>query len=364
MKKAILILTALSAIAACKKETAKAPAEALPVAVAYPEVREVILTREYPGYLEADATVAIVGRVNGTLQRSNYTAGQRVKKGDILFVIEPTTYIDAVVQAQSALETAKANLEYAENNYERMKTAIESNAVSRIELLRSETNVATCKAAVSNAEAQLNTARNNLDYCYVKAPHDGLVGLSNLSTGSYVAGAASPVTLATLYKDDIMYSYFDISDNEWLQRQKRGKVEQDDYITFSLGSDNYFRRKAKMDYLSPNIDLATGTLKVRAELRNDDGFLKSGAYISVVLPYKKVPDGILIKDASIGTDQLGKFIYTVDSSNNVEYRHIETGSIVDDTMRVVTSGLKENERYVTKALLKVRNGMKITPIQE
>ena len=119
-----------------------------------------------------------------------------------------------------------------------------------------------------------------------------------------------------------------------------------------------------MDYLSPNIDLSTGTLKVRAELRNDDGFLKSGSYISVVLPYKNVPDGILIKDASIGTDQLGKFIYVVNDSNIVEYRHIETGAIVDDTLRVVTSGLRDKERYITKALLKVRNGMKITPIQE
>lgn len=364
MKKAILIFAALTAVAACRKESAKAPTEALPVAVAYPETREITLTREYPGYLEADATVAIVGRVNGTLLKSNYTAGQRVKKGDILFVIEPTMYIDAVVQAQSALQTAKADLEYAENNYKRMQAAIERNAVSRIELLQSETKVATCKAAVSNAEAQLNSAKTSLDYCYVKAPHNGLVGLSNLSTGSYVAGAASPVTLATLYKDDIMYSYFDISDNEWLQRQKRGKVEQDDYITFSLGSDGYFRRKAKMDYLSPNIDLSTGTLKVRAELRNDDGFLKSGSYISVVLPYKNVPDGILIKDASIGTDQLGKFIYVVNDSNIVEYRHIETGAIVDDTLRVVTSGLHDQERYITKALLKVRNGMKITPIQE
>ena len=364
MKRAFLIFAALTVFTACRKESAKAPAEALPVAVAYPEVREITLTREYPGYLEADATVAIVGRVNGTLQKSNYTAGQRVRKGDILFVIEPTLYMDAVIQAQSALQTAKANLEYAENNYERMKVAIERNAVSRIELLQSETNVATGKAAVSNAEAQLNTARQNLGYCYVKAPHDGLVGLSELSTGSYIAGAASPVTLATLYKDDIMYSYFDISDNEWLQRQKRGKVEQDDYITFSLGNDGYFRRKARMDYLSPNIDLTTGTLKVRAELDNSDGFLKSGSYISVLLPYKKVPDGILIKDASIGTDQLGTFIYVVNDSNSVEYRHIETGDVVDDTMRVVTSGLRSNERYITKALLKVRNGMKITPIQE
>lgn len=364
MKKVIYTIILITIIGSCNEKKENAATMNLPIEVATPIVQEVTLTREYPGYLDADATVAIVGRVNGTLEGSYYTAGQRVKKGDILFIIEPTLYKDAVKQAEAQLQTAKANLEYAENNYERMKIAIKRNAVSQIELLQAQTNVETGKAAVSSAEAQLSTAKTNLEYCYIKAPHNGLVTLGTLSSGSYIAGAVSPVTLATLYKDDIMYSYFDITDNEWLQRRKRGKVEQDDYITFSLGGDNYFQRKAKMDYLSPNIELSTGTLKVRAELKNEDGLLKAGAYISVILPYKKIADGILIKDASIGTDQLGKFIYVVNDSNITEYRHIETGDVVNDSMRLVTSGLGKDERYVTKGLMKVRNGMRITPIME
>ena len=362
MRTIAFILVVAAITGACdKREKSIAP---LPIEVSYPETRDVVLTREYPGYLDADATIAIVGRVNGTLQGSYYTAGQRVKKGDMLFIIEPTQYINAVKQAEAALQTAKAKLKYAENNYERMKTAIKRNAVSEIDLLQAETNVATGKAAVNDAEAQLSNARTNLDYCYVKAPHNGLVSLSEYSSGSYIAGSMSPVTLATLYKDDTMYSYFDITDNEWLQRQKRGKVAQDEYITFNLGGDKYFRRKARMDYLSPNIDLGTGTLKVRAQLDNSDGFLKSGAYISVVLPYKNISDGILIKDAAIGSDQLGRYIYVVNDSNIVEYRHIEAADIVDDTMRLVTKGLDSNERYVTRALVKVRNGIKITPVME
>ena len=141
------------------------------------------------------ATGGTIAGSGSSATNSNYTAGQRVKKGDILFIIEPTLYKDAVRQAEAALQTAKANLEYAENNYERMKIAIKRNAVSQIELLQSQTNVETGKAAVNNAEAQLNTAKTNLGYCYIKAPHDGLMTLSTLSTGSYIAGAASP-TLA------------------------------------------------------------------------------------------------------------------------------------------------------------------------
>ena len=119
-----------------------------------------------------------------------------------------------------------------------------------------------------------------------------------------------------------------------------------------------------MDYLSPDINLSTGTLRVRAELDNSNFFLKPGSYISVVLPYEKITDGILVQDAAIGTDQLGKFLYIVSDSNIVEYRSIETGTLVNDTLRLVKSGIEPGEKYVTKALMKVRNGMPVTPIME
>lgn len=366
MNRIIFIAAATLLVVACRKSDEpkqQASQEILPIEVATPIVREVTLTREYPGYLDADAAVAIVARVNGTLESSNYTAGRRVKRGDLLFVIDPTLYKNAVAQAEANLKTAKANLEYARNNYERMKLAIAGNAVSQIELIQAETNVATGEAQVSNAEAALKTARTNLDYCYVRAPHDGLMDLSIYATGSYIAGAGNPVQLGTLYKDDKMYAYFNVTDNQWLRQQYRiDAVGKEQYITFTLGEDKYFTRKAKMDYLSPDVKLSTGTLRVRAELDNSDGFLKPGSYISVVLPYENIASGILISDASIGTDQLGKFIYVVNDSNIVQYRHIETGNLVDDTLRLVTQGLLPNERYVNKAILKVRNGMKIAPV--
>lgn len=360
----ILFVLSMAACHDNKKQSNEAAA-GIPIEVSRPIIKNVTLTREYPGYLDADATISIVGRVNGTLEGGHYKAGTRVKKGDLLFTIDPTLYRNAVVQAESALKTAKANLDYARDNYERMKIAIESDAVSRIELLKAETAVATGEAAVSNAEAALKTAKTDLAYCYVHAPADGLMDLGSLSAGSYIAGASSPVKLSTLYKDDIMYAYFNITDNQWLRQQMRSDVVgKEQYITFTLGEDKYFTRKARMDFLSPDVNLSTGTLRVRAELTNEDGFLKPGSYISIVLPYETVPDAILVKDSSIGVDQLGKFLYIVDDENTVHYRHIETGSLVNDTLRIVTNGIKPEERYVGKALMKVRNGMKIIPIAD
>ncbi len=362
-----ILLTAMAGtlFAACSHKQESSSTPPLPVAVETAEVRDVTLTREYPGYLSAEATVAIVARVNGTLIKKNYTPGRRVKRGDILFEIEPTTYQNEVTQAQAALSKAEAGLDYALSNYERMLKAEKSNAVSRIEVIQAQTNVATGRAAVSTARAALSTAATNLDYCLIRAPHDGLMTLADYSVGSYIAGAASPVQLGTLYKDDTMYAYFDVTDNQWLRQQQRiDAVGKEETITFSLGEDKYFTREARMDYLSPNVDLSTGTLRVRAELPNNDHFLKPGSYISVILPYEKATNAILARDASIGTDQLGNYLYVVNDSNIVEYRHIETGNIVDDTMRLVRSGLRPHERYVSKALMKVRGGQRITPVTE
>ena len=118
-----------------------------------------------------------------------------------------------------------------------------------------------------------------------------------------------------------------------------------------------------MDYLSPNVDLNTGTLTIRASLDNPKGILKSGLYVSITLPYGKQKNAVLIPDASIGTDQLGKYVYIVNDSNIVHYRPIETGQLIGDSLRQIIQGVSPQERYVTKALMKVRDGMPVKPVQ-
>ena len=246
-----------------------------------------------------------------------------------------------------------------------MKIAINSDAVSQIELLQAKSKVESGKAAVENARAALSTAKTKLGYCYVKAPVSGVIGLRKYSVGSFVSGEMSPVELCRLYKDDIMYAYFNISDTQWIRSMQRGSVDIDrSNVSFTLGDGKYFKWDAKIDYLAPDVNLNTGTLQVRAELTNEDGMLKPGSYISVILPYDDVKDAVLVRDASIGTDQLGKYIYVVNDSNRVEYRRIAAGRLVDDTLRLVTDGLSPTERYVTKALLKVRNGMQVMPVMD
>ena len=339
------------------------------ISVAYPVVRPVILHKTYPGYLSSVNTVDLMARVNGYLQSTPFTAGSLVKKGQLLFVIEPTLYEDAVKRAEAGLKNAQASLDYAENNYVRMKEASRSDAISEIDLIKSATQLISAKSNVKDAEAQLETAKTNLGYCYVRAPFSGHISKSIYSVGRYISGEGQAAKLATIYQDDKMNAYFNIEDNQYLQMlastDKKGVEERlpgEVEILFQSPLSRPYM--GKLNYLSPNIDLATGTLSIRAEIENPDNELKDGLYVNIRLPYGKQDSAVLVKDASIGTDQLGKYLYVVNDSNRVSYRHIETGELFSDTLRLVKSGLQPKDRYVTKALLKVREGMEIKPVLE
>ena len=368
MKNLMYIFLVLSVLTGCKEKKDAGAMKGMPtlaISVAKPIVKDITLTKDYPGYLTTEKTVNLVARVNGTLQSVSYAPGGRVKKGQLLFVIEPTLYNDKVAQAEAELKTAQAQLEYARNNYSRMKEAVKSDAVSQIQVLQSESSVTEGVAAVSNAEAALSTARTNLGYCYVRAPFDGTISKSTVDIGSYVGGSLQPVTLATIYKDDQMYAYFNVADNQWLEMSMNNQQPTKDLpkkIMVQLGKEGTESYPATLDYLSPNVDLNTGTLMVRANFDNPQGVLKSGLYVSITLPYGEADHAILVKEASIGTDQLGKFLYAVNDSDIVHYRHIEIGQLINDTLRQVLGGLSPQERYVTEALMKVRDGMKIKPI--
>lgn len=368
MKKLMYIFLVLSVLTGCKEKKDAGAMKGMPtlaISVAKPIVKDITLTKDYPGYLTTEKTVNLVARVNGTLRSVSYVPGGRVKKGQLLFVIEPTLYNDKVAQAEAELKTAQAQLEYARNNYSRMKEAVKSDAVSQIQVLQSESSVTEGVAAVSNAEAALSTARTNLGYCYVRAPFDGTISKSTVDVGSYVGGSLQPVTLATIYKDDQMYAYFNVADNQWLEMSMNNQQptkELPKKIMVQLGKEGTESYPATLDYLSPNVDLNTGTLMVRANFDNPQGVLKSGLYVSITLPYGEADHAILVKEASIGTDQLGKFLYAVNDSDIVHYRHIEIGQLINDTSRQVLGGLSPQQRYVTEALMKVRDGMKIKPI--
>ncbi len=367
----ILFMTAVACLASCSSNQEVKPLPLSQYSVANPTVRDIQYQLEFPGYLQSELVVDLQSRVEGYLQEVRFTAGSSVAKGDTLFVIEPRNYKNKVQQAEAQLLTSKANLALAETTLDRMQDAYKSNAVSEIDLIEATTKVDQCKAAVQSAEAQLETAQTNLSYCYILAPESGRVTRSLVDKGNYIAPHTQ---LATFYKDHQMYVYFSIEASKLIWAQNEAKKSDSQVkkagqpfssvevkLTDSQGNEQYY--PGQLDYLSPSADISTGTVDMRAVLKNDKRELNNGVYVKVTFPYKDVKDAVLIPESSIGTDQSGRYIYVVEN-DTVRYRSVQVGQLQRDNMREIVKGLSASEYYITKALTRVRNGQAIQPIVE
>ena len=363
----IIVLSTILLLFSCKGKSNKNNNSPIPkVSVSKPYVMPIVLHKDYPGYLLSNNIVDVVGRVSGYVTLQNFSSGQHINAGDLLYIIEPTVYENEVSKAEANLKSAQASLDYYKNNYQRMLEASKSDAISQIDLIQAETNVRTADANVQTAEANLKTAQNTLSYCYVKAPISGVLTTSGAGEGEYVSGSdGNPFKLTTIYNNDPIYAYFNIEDNQYLMIRMQSQNWESSLpkkVFVNMQEGNYPPIEATPNYISPFVNLKTGTLTLRALFENSKYDLKSGMYCTVSLPYGEDDNAILIPDASTGTDQLGRYIYVVNDNNIVSYRHIEVGEIINDSLIHVKSGLNPDERFVTKALLKVRSGMKVEPI--
>lgn len=346
----------------CHKKSESLPDEVLTVDVAQPTVDSIVLHKTYPGVLTANRQVEVVARVNGTLSSKNYTSGDRVPSGAVLFTIESSSYRDAVSRARASLETAVAQQAYAASHYEALQRALQTQAVSRMEAEQGRSALESANAAVETARADLNTANTNLGYCTVRAPFTGHITASALDVGSYVSGAGAPVTLATIYEDDVMIANFSIEDGAFLPMI--GGVlaaEGIDYHAIPVAFSDTLGHSytASLDYMSPAVDTSTGTVSLQATINNPYNELRSGMYVSVDLPSGVAPHAVLVRTSAISRDQRGSYLYTVNDSSKVVYSPVTLGQAVGDSLTIVTEGITPADRYVTRALLKVRPGMKV-----
>lgn len=360
---AILSLSALAMLTSChsKKGDSKEGDAEMTVNVATPQTDSIVLSKTYPAFLLADRDAAVVARVTGYITAKHYEDGALVKEGAPLFTIESTTYRSQLAEAQSRLESAKANHDYCERQYEALKKALESDAVSKMDVIQAESNLRQSEADIKSAQAAVNTAGMMLGYCTVRAPFTGRISSADVVVGDFVAGEGAPVKLATIYDDLTILTIFSVEDSRYIAVANAMKQKILDYkhVPVQFGDSIIGTYTGELDYASPDVQKGTGTVKLRLLVDNPDGTLKSGMYANVDLPYAVKLDAMLIKEAAIGTDQLGKYVYVVNDSDKVVYTPVETGDLYHDTLRIVNSGLKPTDRYVTQALLKVRDGMTV-----
>lgn len=362
-----MLISVTSIMVSCqsKKTEADSAGPLLRVNVERPTVDSIVLYQSYPAYLSSDNSTDVVARVSGYIVGKHFTDGEIVRSGAPLFTIENTPYRAKVNEAEAQLSSAISQNEYNAKHYEAMKKALESDAVSKMDVEQAESSLHQSEASVKSAQAAVTTAKMMLGYCTVTAPFEGRIAAPDYNVGDYVAGEGSPVTLTRLYDDRKVSAVFSVEDDRFMEMTQTAQGSDVDYshIPVNFGDSISGTYVGKLSYQAPNVQKATGTVELKVAVENPRDELRNGMYALVDLPYKVEPHAVIIKDAAIGTDQLGKYVYIVNDSNKVVYTPIETGQVYRDSLRIVTSGLTPTDRYITRAMIKVRDGMAVDPVE-
>ena len=361
-----LLGVALPVLAGCGEKNAYVPPPPPKVVVAQPLQQDVPLYAELTGNTKAFNEVKLEARVQGFLEQIKYVDGAAVKKGDLLFVIQQSTYQAQLDQAKATLEANKASQANAQVEYSRQSTLGQQQFASQSRVDDAKTKLAETSAAVLGAQANLEVANINLGYTEVTAPFDGIASRHLVSVGALV-GYAGPTELASVVQIDPIYVYFEVSETV-VQRVKEalsrlGKTMRDVHdvpVEIGLQIEEGYPHKGVIDYIAPQIDASTGTLQVRGIFENKDAALLPGMFARVRVPIRRPAPALLVPDTAIGTSQLGRYVLVVNKDNVVEQRTVTIGQ-VDKGLRVIESGLKPDDLVVIDGVQRAIPGNKVDP---
>lgn len=371
MEFAVLLIGCLLSLPSCGGGGAvDAPAPAAPeVSVATATQRDVMGFREFTGRTEAIEFVEVRARVTGILERQAFEASARVRKGQLLFVIEQAPYIARLNGAKADVQTWEAELARAKSDLSRLEQAIRTNAVSQQEVDRARADVQQAEANLLGSQASLEQAELDLSYTEVRSPISGVASRRLVDLGNLV-GSGQNTLLTTVAKLDPIYAYFDVSESIMLEmlentgRSVANTPENPDFPVAYLGlaNEDGWPHEGRLDYVDNTVNANTGTIQVRGVWPNSSGKLFPGLFARLRVPTALQPGALLVSERAIGTDLGGKYLLIVGDDDVVELRHVELGQLDDDGLRVITGGLEPGERYIVNGLQRARPGLPVTPV--
>ena len=357
---AALALVVLSACGKGPESAAQAPAAAK-VNVAKVLEQPVNEWDEVTARLEAPETVQVRPRVSGQIDSVAFTDGALVKKGDLLFQIDPRPFEAEVHRLEAQLQQAKAASVRSNNEAQRGERLRTNNAISA-ELADSRTTTAQeSKAAVAAIQAQLDLARLNLSFTRVTAPITGRVSRAEITAGNIVTADQSILT--SVVSTDKVYAYFDADERVFLkynQLARDGKRGATTPVYMGLSNEVENPHLGQMNFVDNQVNPRTGTIRGRAVFDNSKGEYTPGLYARLKLVGSGTYSAMLIKDEAVGTDLGKKFVLVVDKDNKATYRNVDLGPKLEG-LRIVRSGLSKDDRIVVSGLQRVRPGSPIDP---
>ncbi|MBV9880708.1 MAG: efflux RND transporter periplasmic adaptor subunit [Gemmatirosa sp.] len=320
---------------------------------------------EFTGRLEAVDAVEVRPRVSGYVQRIAFAQGGEVRRGDVLFEIDPRPYQATLDRATAELQRAKSRADLARTEVDRARALVDKQAISREEFESRVNAQREAAAAIQGAEAAVESARLDLDWTRVRAPIDGRIGRAEITVGNLVQGGAPGATrLTTIVSVDPIYLAFDSDEQTYLKYgMVRGAARAGSHtVHMALGADTAFAREGRLEFVDNQLDAATGTVRARAVFDNHDRSLAPGLFARVRLGGGRAP-AVLVRDAAVGTDQDRKFVLTLKADSTLEYRQVTLGPLVDG-LRVVAAGVSAGDRVVVNGLQRVRPGARVSASEQ
>jgi multidrug efflux system membrane fusion protein len=360
-------LAAALVLAACGKAGSDGPPPGAamgppPVSVAAAIEKEIVETDEFPGRIEAIEAVDVRGRVTGYIEAVHFKPGAMVKKGDLLFTLDARPFQAEVARAEAVLAGTRAQLALARTELERAEALFADRATSKREFDDARTRVTTLESQTGVNQAALAVARLNLGYTRIAAPIAGRVSKAEVTAGNLVQieNPNAPV-LTTIVSQDPIYVSFEANEQAYLKyvAKGRGGALQ---VQVGLADEAGFPHGGRLEFVDNRVDPASGTVRMRAVLKNPDGRFTPGLFARVKLGDTASPRrAVLVADRAIGTDQSKRFVLVIGEGNKAEYREVRIGRLAEGGLRVIESGLKAGETIVVNGLQRVRPGAPVTP---
>ncbi len=323
---------------------------------------------EFTGRLQAVETVEIRPRVSGYIDKVAFSEGSQVKRGTLLFVIDPRPYQAEYDRSAADVKRFKTALDLGRIELTRVQRLKDSGAVSEEELDERKSTVAQAEANVAGAEAALESASLNLNFTKVTSPIDGRVSRAEVTRGNLVTGGSNGGTLlSSVVSMDPIYLYFDADEQSYLRYMQMARSgerpssrDAGNPVQVGLANEEGFPHAGTVDFIDNQLNPQTGTIRARAVLQNKDGQFTPGLFARVQLLGSGEYTAILIDDRAVNTDQSQKYVLLLGANNQIEYRKVNLGRVIDG-LRVVKEGLKPGDVIVVNGAQRVHPGVTVTP---
>lgn len=368
--KAFVMLAAVLALGGCKKESGAGDAAQVPtVAAVKVEPQNIPLSFEFAGRAQGSKETEVRARVGGILLKRNYVEGSQVEEGSVLFQIDPEPFKVTLNQAKAKLAQVNAELKNAETQWQRTEKLYKEKYASEKARDDARANLDSLAASAQLAQAEVDAAQLNLDYTTVKAPISGITSMEVQSEGSLISATGDSSLLTHITQLDPIYVIFSASENEMLSltnmvdrgliRNPENKNEIKAKVRF--GNDVMYPLEGEINFMNPNVDQKTGTIKLRAVFPNPEARLRPGQFLRLIMEGLTRIDALVVPQEAVMQASDGAFVYRVNEKGVVESVSVQTGLTTKDGGWIIDSGLKPGDVVIVSGVMKIRPGMTVKP---